>query len=66
MDNVTPVDDTIPARFLRTVTARQDDVALREKVGEVERHLTFGGYADRPPASPPGSGRSGSVRVTAW
>ena len=44
---MTPVDDTIPARFLRTVTARQDDVALREKVGEVERHLTFGGYADR-------------------
>src|SRR6478752_5494824 len=47
VDNVTPVNDTIPARFLRTVGERVDDVALREKVGDGDRVLTFGDYADR-------------------
>ena len=39
--------DTIPARFLRTVTERHDEVALREHAGESVRTLTFGDYADR-------------------
>jgi long-chain acyl-CoA synthetase len=47
VDNVTPVDDTIPARFLRTVDERHNEVAIREKVGEAHRLLTFGVYADR-------------------
>jgi long-chain acyl-CoA synthetase len=41
------VDDTIPARFLRTVADRSNDVALREKVGDAFRTLTFGEYADQ-------------------
>ena len=47
MDNVTGVDDTIPARFLRTVQERADDVALRTKVGDDFELLTFGEYAAR-------------------
>ena len=47
VDNVTPVDDTIPARFLRTVTERQTTWRCGEKVGESDRTLTFGDYADR-------------------
>jgi long-chain acyl-CoA synthetase len=47
VDNVTPVNDTIPARFLRTVGERRDDVAIRENSGEHHRVLTFGQYADR-------------------
>jgi long-subunit acyl-CoA synthetase (AMP-forming) len=47
VDNVTGVDDTIPARFLRTVRERPDDVALRRKVGDDYELLTFGDYAGR-------------------
>ena len=47
MDNVTPVEDTIPARFLATVGRWRDEVAIREKVGDDFRRLTFGEYADR-------------------
>ena len=53
MDNVTPVaapdtlPDTIPGRFLRTVTDRGADVALRHKVGEDVRKVTFAEYADQ-------------------
>ncbi len=47
MDNVTPVEDTIPARFLATVEQRHDEVAIREKAGDGFRQLTFGEYADR-------------------
>jgi len=53
VDNVTLVpapdisaSDTIPARFLRTVTDRGDDVALRHKVGDDLRLVTFSEYAD--------------------
>jgi long-chain acyl-CoA synthetase len=41
------VHDTIPARFLRTVQERADEVALRRKVGDDHELLTFGGYASR-------------------
>ena len=44
---MTSVDDTIPARFLRTVAERSNDVAIREKVGDAFRTLTFGDYADQ-------------------
>ena len=44
---MTGVDDTIPARFLRTVQERADDVALRTKVGDDFELLTFGEYAAR-------------------
>jgi long-chain acyl-CoA synthetase len=47
VDNVTVVKDTIPVRFLRTVQERQDDVALRRKVGDGYESLTFGEYAAR-------------------
>jgi long-chain acyl-CoA synthetase len=47
VDNVTPVEDTIPARFLATVEQRRDEVAIRERVGEEVRRLTFGEYAER-------------------
>ncbi len=47
MDNVTDVDDTIPARFLRTVRERADQVAIRRKVGDEFELLTFGDYAAR-------------------
>jgi long-chain acyl-CoA synthetase len=47
VDNVRSVDDTIPARFLRTVGERRDEVAIREKVGDDFRALTFGDYADQ-------------------
>jgi len=47
VDNVTPVEDTIPARFLATVGHRHDEVAIREKAGDDFRRLTFGEYADR-------------------
>ena len=39
--------DTIPGRFLRTVTDRGADVALRQKVGDDVRVLTFAEYADQ-------------------
>ena len=58
---MTPVDDTIPVRFLRTVTERHDDVALREKAGEHRTPLTFGDYADR--GHPP---RGRVCRPSAW
>ena len=45
VDNVTGVDDTIPARFLRTVQERAGDVALRTKAGDDFELLTFGEYA---------------------
>jgi len=42
------VADTIPARFLRTVQDRADDVAVRRKVGDDDEVvLTFGEYAAR-------------------
>jgi long-chain acyl-CoA synthetase len=54
VDNVTPVTapdssppDTIPRRFLRTVAERGGEVALRHKVGEELRSLTFDDYADQ-------------------
>ena len=49
VDNVTPVaaPDTIPRRFLDTVTERGGEIALREKVGDDVRTLTFDEYADR-------------------
>jgi long-chain acyl-CoA synthetase len=49
VDNVTPVaaSDTIPGRFLRTVSERGGEVALREHVGEDVRTLTFDEYADQ-------------------
>jgi long-chain acyl-CoA synthetase len=47
VDNVTPVEDTIPARFLATVGRRHGEVAIREKAGDDFRRLTFGEYADR-------------------
>jgi long-chain acyl-CoA synthetase len=42
-----PAPDTISRRFLTTVTSRSAEVALREKVGEAVRTLTFGEYADQ-------------------
>jgi long-chain acyl-CoA synthetase len=49
VDNVTPVaaPDTIPGRFLRTVSERGGEVALREHVGDDVRTLTFDEYADQ-------------------
>jgi long-chain acyl-CoA synthetase len=47
VDNVTPVEDTIPARFLATVGQWPGEVAIREKAGDEFRQLTFGEYADR-------------------
>ena len=46
---MTPVaaPDTIPRRFLDTVTERGGEIALREKVGDDVRTLTFDEYADR-------------------
>ena len=46
---MTPVaaPDTIPGRFLAPSTERGGDVALREKVGDDVRTLTFAEYADR-------------------
>jgi long-chain acyl-CoA synthetase len=38
--------DTIPGRFLHTVTERGGDVALRDGAGEHARILTFEDYAD--------------------
>jgi long-chain acyl-CoA synthetase len=37
---------TVPGRFLETVRARPDAVALRERAGERWRELTFAEYAD--------------------
>src|SRR4051812_17843562 len=45
VDNVTAVDATIPASFLRTTQERTDDVAIREKVGDTYAEITFGEYA---------------------
>ena len=39
--------DTIPGRFLQTVTERGGQVALREKVGDAVRSLTYDDYADQ-------------------
>jgi hypothetical protein len=49
VDNVTPVaaPDTIPGRFLRTVSERGGEVALREHAGDGIRTLTFDEYADQ-------------------
>ena len=48
VDNVTPVDDTIPVRFLRTVpNATTTWRCGRRSVRSIERQLTFGDYADR-------------------
>ena len=41
------VPDTIPRRFLDTVTERGGEIALREKVGDDVRTLTFDEYADQ-------------------
>lgn len=45
---MTPVatPDTIPSRFLRTVTERGGEIALREKLGDDLRLLTFDDWAD--------------------
>jgi long-chain acyl-CoA synthetase len=49
VDNVTPVaaPDTIPGRFLQTVAERGGQIALREKVGDHLRTLTYDDWADR-------------------
>jgi len=39
--------DTIPGRFLATVDRHRDQVALRQKVGQDYRHLTFGEFAEQ-------------------
>jgi long-chain acyl-CoA synthetase len=49
VDNVTPVaaPDTIPGRFLQTVTERGGEIALREPVADGVRTLTYADYADQ-------------------
>ena len=46
---MTPVaaPDTIPGRFLQTVAERGGQIALREKVGDAVRTLTYDDWADR-------------------
>jgi long-chain acyl-CoA synthetase len=49
VDNVTAVaaPDTIPGRFLQTVAERGGEIALREKIGDDVRVLTFDDWADQ-------------------
>jgi long-subunit acyl-CoA synthetase (AMP-forming) len=57
---------TVPMRFLRTVAAHPDQVALRAKDGDGWVEVTYREYADQVAVVTAALGPTASARATGW